>query len=158
MNTHHLTIILLLAAAGPLCFSKNVLGQNNNAQDPELVELHTKIDLFFRNLTDSKLTSDIAFRKLLTGSRLALDKNVDKVKRLADQIQQFDGQYGKYVAHERIAVKRIGRDLVLTKYLYKAEHYPVVWHFTFYRPRPNEKSNWVVIAVKFDTNLQLLGL
>ncbi len=158
MNTHRLTILLLLAAAGPLCFSEHVLGQANNPQDPELVELYTNIDLFFRNLTDSEFTSDIAFRKLLTGSQLALDKNADKVKRLAERIKQFDEQYGKYVAHERIAVKRIGRDLVLMKYLYKAEHYPVVWHFTFYRPRPNEKSNWVVIAVKFDTNIQLLGL
>ena len=58
----------------------------------------------------------------------------------------------------------IGNDLVLMKYLYKCETFPVVWYFTFYRTSPRGErtadtgDSWRVIIVRFDTELELLGL
>ena len=53
--------------------------------------------------------------------------------------------------------------LILMKYLYKCEDFPVVFYFTFYRKPergdlPAEKNDWRVIIVRFDTELELLGL
>jgi hypothetical protein len=54
----------------------------------------------------------------------------------------------------------IGRDLVLLRYLYKGENFPVVWYFTFYRTTAAGETGpgtWRTIAVRFDTDLELLG-
>ena len=50
---------------------------------------------------------------------------------------------------------------LLLKYLFKCEAFPVVWYFTYYRDfshsrTASEDENWVIIAVRFDTQLELL--
>ena len=45
------------------------------------------------------------------------------------------------------------------KYLFKCEKFPVVWYFTYYRDfsRAGGEDYWVVISVRFDTQVELLG-
>jgi hypothetical protein len=103
--------------------------------------------------------SEAAYAKLLAGSQLltqteALKKQVAKTDELA-------ALYGQYKGFERIADRRVGNDLVLLRYLYKCERFPVVWYFAFYRtPEPaaptQENGDWRVILVRFDTNLEAL--
>lgn len=70
-------------------------------------------------------------------------------------------KYGEFIGEERggielVQSKAIGRDVILLRYLYKFEKYPLVWYFTYYRP--GRDKSWVVVTVRFDTELELLGL
>ena len=101
-----------------------------------------------------------AFEEFLIGSPL-LKKTADR-ESLLKKTSELTGLFGEYRAFERISAKRIGNDLVLMKYLYKCEDFPVVWYFTFYRTQapstsetPPAKGPWRVIAVRFDTELEL---
>ena len=123
--------------------------------DRDLVSLDDKIKQFLTDVATGK--TQVAFAALLEGSRLA-----DQEKPLAaliERTKELETKYGKYVASEQIASKRIGKDLVLLKYLYKCEHFPVVWHFVYYRTSNEavpENGSWRVIAVRFDTELERL--
>ena len=144
-----------------------LLGQGTRAEEDVLVVaiLHEKVDSFFKNLAGggptqiTAVTPDEAFDALLVGSPL-----IDPRQRqsLVDRTSQFDDKYGRFISSERIAAKRVGQHVVVLKYLYKAENFPVVWTFTYYRnfkllDRTVETENWIVIAVRFDTRLDLLG-
>ena len=83
------------------------------------------------------------------------------VEALIKKTDALTATFGDYRGSERIFAKSIGKDLVLLKYLYKCEHYPIVWHFTYYRTAQTAEpttSKWIVIAVRFDTDLELLAL
>jgi len=129
--------------------------------DPEVVALESKVSQFLEGISDGQVAD--AYDELLDGSQLKLK---EKEKALADLIvktETLDEKYGGYRSFEKVASKRIGRDLVLVRYLYKCEHFPVVWYFTFYRTLPSnettpENAPWRVIAVRFDTRLDLLWL
>ncbi len=128
--------------------------------DPEIELLNRRVSQFFEEVSQNSAAR--AFRELLVGSRLlALSEN-DKVEELAAKASQLTDRFGEYRKYERIHAKRIGEDLVLMKYLYKCEHFPVVWYFTFYRAPgelPSESVDaWRVIIVRFDTELELLEL
>ena len=103
-----------------------------------------------------------AYDELLRGSPLLVKKS-DEVKALVERTNQLQTRFGRYRSYERIDARLIGKDLLVMKYLYKCEDYPVVWHFTFYRPptrseAPAEEGAWRVIIVRFDTELERLAL
>ena len=139
----------------------------DNTVDPEIVMLDKKVFEFFADLQISgslEEKSKHAFQEvLLKGSTQLLKK--EKQPAFQALIKKTDAllkeKYGKYRGSERISAKSIGKDLVLLTYLYKCEHYPIVWRFTFYRKATNAEptaSQWIVIAVRFDTDLELLAL
>jgi len=129
------------------------------ATDPQLARLHDKVTPFLKAVSEGE--AQAAFEELLTGSQLA--KQTESVKALVEKSQEVQKRYGKFRASEQIAAKRIGKDLMLLRYLYKCDNYPVVWYFTYYRDlshadMPAEDDNWLVISVRFDTQLDLLGM
>ena len=142
-----------------------VLGGAAHGQEPEvnlddarLAKLHERTVQFLEGVSLGR--ADTALGELLANGPLA--KQTDAVKKLVDEIRTLESRYGKYRAFERIDAKRIGQDLVLTRYLYKCENYPVVWYFTYYRDFKRsetvaDSNNWVLIGVRFDTELELLG-
>ena len=79
----------------------------------------------------------------------------EAIDRLVARFEEIQKDSGKYSMAESILEKRVGTDLILLKFLYKAENYPVVWYFTFYR-RPSDKTKWIVISLRFDTRLEQL--
>jgi hypothetical protein len=102
-----------------------------------------------------------AYDDLLRGSPLLVKKS-DAVKALVERTSQLPAKFGPYRSFERIDAQAIGKDLVVMKYLYECEDYPVVWYFTFYRPparseSPAEESAWRAIIVRFDTELERLA-
>jgi hypothetical protein len=122
--------------------------------DPVLTSLSTRVDHFFTNLTGSGADAEMkALDELLAEGPLA---GSDEIKALAEQVQRLDGRFGAYVSSEQIEAKRVGTDLVLMRFLYKAEKYPVVWYFTFYRPPVGEANKWVAVSVRFDTRHEAL--
>jgi len=127
------------------------------AGDPVLVALDAKITSFLEGVSVGQ--SQNAYHELLADSQLA--KQDQALKDLVTQTIELHDKYGEYRGFEQIAAKRVDKDLVLLKYLYKCEHFPVVWYFTFYRApakSPPEDGDWRVIIVRFDTELELLAL
>jgi hypothetical protein len=146
----HCAIIIGLS-----CF---VRGAALTGQESEgVMQLDARVSDFFENLRDEQVGPEKAFADLLAGG--PLEKSV-KVKTLIDRSNKLAELYGAFVTAERIAAKEVGKDLVLLKYLHKAERYPVIWYFTYYRPPSTvgDEKEWMVIAVRFDTRLDLLGL
>lgn len=136
------------------------VGAQSDRPDAEIASLEEKVARFFEDLSAG--TTLNAYRQLLAGSSLL--KETDAVKTLADKTGELKDKYGEYRRPEKIVGKRVGADVVLLKYLYKCERFPVVWHVTFYRSPPRGADggvetggSWEVIAVRFDTDLESLA-
>jgi len=137
-----------------LAFNHETKGQSEGFVDEQVRE---RLDTFFNALEDEEITAETAIQGLLDGSPLA--NNLEKINRLVESLESFDDNYGRLVTAEPIVFRPIGsnQDLVIAKYLYKAERYPVAWHFTFYRaPSRVSEKELVVIALRFDTKLESL--
>ena len=146
--------------AGLLCLSAARIAPAQEPADPDLEMLQTRVGNFFEAVSVGGRTQ-AAYEELLVGSTLL--KQVKQIDALVNKTDQLHEEYGPYRDFERIAARRVGKDLVLLRYLYKCQHFPVVFYFTFYRtPRgepPTETSNnWRVVVVRFDTELELLAL
>lgn len=147
-----LTLLIFLLGAGPS------LGQEPLA-DPVINTLDRVASQFLEGV--SLGTTQAAYDELLAGSLLL--KQTKAIEALVSKTNSLKDLYGEYREFEMIATRRVGKDLVLMKYLYKCEGFPVVWYFTFYRAPPRgessaENNNWRAIIVRFDTELELLGM
>ncbi|MFT5528273.1 MAG: hypothetical protein ACI9G1_000419 [Pirellulaceae bacterium] len=149
MNVRPLLLALLLPFAA-ISFVQSAV-----AQDEIPAEVSKRLADFFGDLSSSEVQSDEAFRLLLAGG--PLEKRAADVKKLIDRFAQLKNQYGAYLEHERVDSQAIGSDLLILKYLYKAEDYPILWKFTLYRkPSVGNASPWRVISVSFGTRLESL--
>ena len=128
--------------------------------DPDIDVLDRRVRQFLEGLSNDD--TQAAFQQLLAGSQFA--KQTDAVKALVDKTRELKTKYGDFRNFEQIAAKRIGKDVVLLRYLYQCEHFPIAWHVTFYRtpprgdvPEEEEGSTWRVIILRFDTDLEALA-
>lgn len=140
--------VLLATAAGATAQEKV------NLKD----KLAARVSQFLEGV--SRGETQAAYEELLRGSQLITQTKA--VEALVAKTSQIPERYGKYRAFEAVDTKQIGDDLVLMRYLYKCENFPVVWYFTFYRtPAPveltAENATWRVITVRFDTRLDQLA-
>ena len=128
--------------------------QNADSTDP----LKRNVDEFFSVLGVDQ-NAQQAFERLLGRSPLARHPSTQE---MVTKVEGFDDKYGAYVQHTLVLERTLGveRNIVFLKYLYLAENYPVVWHFTFYRrpSRTGENRDWVLIGVRFDTDLETLAV
>ena len=124
--------------------------------DPVVAKLNDRVLRFLNEIAERRETD--AFRDLLTGSQLA--EQTAAVKTLVDRSKELVERYGQYRESEAVGAKRVGKDLVLLKYLYKCEKFPVIWHIAYYRDAgratTNSDDSWVVISIRFDTQLDHL--
>ena len=143
-----------------LAAARLVPGQEGPGKDTVVDSLDARVRPFLEAVSQGGTQK--AYDDLLRGSPLLL-KKAEAVKTLIQQTNELQTRFGRYRNFERIDARQIGKDLVVMKYLYKCEDYPVVWYFTFYRlpagnETPAEESGWRVIVVRFDTELELLTL
>ena len=148
-----LSVVAVLLADGPMAAAQ----ENRKEKDAVLTSLEERVSQFLESVSLDQAQS--AFQDLLSGSQLL--KQTDAVKDLVARTGGLEAKFGKYRAFEQVSAKRIGGDLVLMRYLYKCENFPVVWHFTFYHaPSSGESSTkndaWRVVAIRFDANLDAL--
>ena len=130
---------------------------NSNAVDVE--SLRESIGVFFENMSDQNKGPNKAVEDFLKNSALA--ENEKTKGRVAEGLKAINQNFGAYVSYEEIGLKSIGEDLIVFRYLYKCENYPVVWYFTYYRPRGQRSESttssttppWTLIGFRFDTNL-----
>ncbi len=147
-------------AALGICLGLASLAAAEEKADADLSLLEDKVALFFDGVATGRAQS--AYAELLAGGPLA--REAEGIKGLVEKTDALKERYGDYRRFERVASRRVGSDVVLMKYLYKCEHFPVVWHFTFYRlppcasgPPSDSGSGWRVISVRFDTDLEALA-
>ena len=144
-----------------------VVGRDGDAFAPSSVEAQTgatgadvealraSIGNFFENVSDPNQGPRKALAELTKNTTLA--DNEALLTGLADNLKTVAVNFGPYVAYEPVGVKAVGSDLIEFRYLYKCQNHPVVWHFTYYRPRPNAADPtsvpWTLIGARFDSNL-----
>lgn len=151
--------MMVAIAAALLMVSVTLLAAEDEGRekDPVLAALDARVAQFLEAISLGQ--SQGAFADLLAGSQLL--KQADAVKDLVARTNDLEAKYGAFRAFEKLSARRIGNDLVLMRYLYKCENFPVVWHFTFYRPPKSGETRaktgtWRVVAVRFDTDLEQL--
>ena len=145
--------IALAISTGTVALAQERISEEVQA---ELEQVQKTVDSFFRNFTDKSIGPDKSLRELLIGSPLKDRK--EAIATLTQQAGQLEKQYGAYLNHERVAYKMHGSDLMLVRYLFKCEKFPVIWNFYFYRPGNSglTKRDWTLIELKFDANLESL--
>jgi hypothetical protein len=130
-------------------------------EDKLLIALAERIDRFFESVSSGQ--AQTAYVNLLAGSPLL--KQNEQVAALVRKTAEIDKTFGAYRGFEQILARRVGKDLVLMRYLYKCENFPIVWYVAFYRdqrePSPGSSSNgvdsWRAISIRFDTDLDALA-
>ncbi len=151
--------IVAAAAVGLLLLSVSLAtrGQPPSADDDVVL---SALDANVKRFLDAVASGDTdgALRDLLTDSNLS--EQSEGVRALAAKAASLESKYGAFRGLERIDAKRVATDLVVMKYLYKCERFPVVWYFTYYRSfsGPTNNDHWVIVTVRFDTELELLAL
>ncbi len=135
-------------------------GAEEAISDPATAVLDERVVQFFDRLAGGE--TQAAYDRVLAGSPLV--QQTEAVKALVEKTDEIKKKYGEYRRAERISGKQVGNDLVLLKYLYHCEQFPVVWHFAFYRSPPRTSGGaaeatgaWRVILLRFDTDLEALA-
>jgi len=156
---HHKALVVAMLAAVMLTVQPSAGQEPAKEKDPVLTALDARVSQFLEGVSLGQ--SQNAFQELLSGSQLA--KQADALKDLIARTNDIEAKYGKYRAFEQVSAKRVGNDLVLMRYLYKCENFPVVWYLAFYHtPNAADASSktgigiWRVVAVRFDTNVESL--
>jgi hypothetical protein len=137
----------------------------NSAQDDAVVSTLTgQLANFFTSVSAGDVKE--AYETLLADSQLAKRDRQEQLGALIKKTSDLPTNYGAFHSFERITAKRVGTDLVIFKYLYKCENFPIVWHVVYYRDlRENTRTSdapaayneWRVISVRFDTELESLA-
>lgn len=149
-----LIAIALLGLGGIYSRAQNA----NTTTDAVLQSLDNQADVFFNTISQGQV--DDAFDALLIDSPVM--KRSSAMTELKQRTKELEQRFGRYRSHEQIASRRIGQDVVILRYLYKCENFPVAWYFTFYRtPHPDQMpptSSWKLITLRFDTQIEVLDL
>lgn len=125
----------------------------------EFEEIHGEVRTFFEKISNPSAGPKDGLEELLKNSPFEEGSKEEMINALADKIKGITQQFGNYVSFEPIGVKKIGRDLVVLRYLYKCQNYPLVWYFIYYRPLPanGEPVNkpWQLIHLYYDSQLNI---
>ncbi len=159
-RTPFVVALFALAALSPRASHAQNATQSD---DPVVTALSSRMADFFEGV--SALKAKDAFAKLLEGSQLARRDRQEQLAGLIKKTGELETNYGPYHSYERITARRIGADLVVLKYLYKCENFPVVWHVIFYRDQRESRTaessaafeKWLVISIRSDTELEALA-
>jgi hypothetical protein len=152
-----LSLSLLIATATLAAAMAPAVAQDESAfTDPVVAKLNDRVHRFLSEIAERREAD--AFKDLLSGSQLA--EQTAAVKTLVERAKELSERYGTYRESEAVGAKRVGKDLVLLKYLYKCEKFPVVWHIAYYRDARGTSNSsddhWIVISLRFDTQLDAL--
>ncbi|MCL2349093.1 MAG: hypothetical protein FWC50_12640 [Planctomycetaceae bacterium] len=164
-NIRTMIAVILFITAGLMFFSRNERLKAQPVSDSDVAIAERRVQTFFETLTlkDPSETAH-AYSELFQGSPIAYgadDVISETVKKTNDLTSN------KRWSFEPLDTRKAGKDLILIRYLYKGETFPVVWQFTFYRSQilngsrsgdvgTMTSSQWDCIGVKFDTNLDVL--
>ena len=125
----------------------------------DLEALRSVVKTFFENISDPAAGPQKGLETLLKNSPFDGESKEEMMKALSEKISSINEQFGAYVSFEPIGVKSIGRDLIILRYLYKCQNYPIVWYFIFYRPLSADgesgSKSWFLIHFYYDSQLNV---
>jgi hypothetical protein len=151
------SILIVAGLLVPSFLMATAVAQPEPATDPVVAKLDDSIGRFFDGVAKGDVSKSYA--ELLKDSPLS--RQSDAVKGLIDKTKEIEKKYGKYRGYDRLDAKRIGNDLILVRCLYKCDEFPVAWYLSFYRDFKHsdaDNSNWIVVSMRFDTDLEALGM
>ena len=125
-------------------------------EDQNLTDLNRRVENFFSNVETADDLEEV-FEGFLADGPLSAPDRKSAVTALIRRFETLQGRCGKFISAESLESKPIGNDLVYLRFLYKAEQFPVAWHFVFYHRPDEEKTKWVLVSLRFDTKLEALG-
>ena len=133
------------------------------AQTPSLNdEVDVQINAFFTAFSGSRGNPSFsAFEDLLRQSPYDFSETGQAMTDLRKKMEELSAQYGLILHHERYDTHRIGEDIIVSRYILKHEHGPVVWTFVFYRKPAMTTSlaslnTWMFVQLYFETDLRSL--
>ena len=146
MRTRNWFAILLLVGGslwGTLFLADSTSGQMGTSADGDVTVLSKKIDTFFNSVSSEQV--EVGYKDLLAGT--LLEKKAEAVKNLVDRTKELESRFGKFISSEEIGVEKIGKDVIVLKYLYKCDQFPIMWYFTYYRVPMKDKDKNVTPTV-----------
>ncbi len=149
------SLLLGVVAATIATFSTTVAqAQDAEAENARIREmLQQKAEYFLDDVANDEIQA--AYEDLLKDGPL---KDFINESALADKTGKLKTKYGRARDFQLVQSESIGKNLVVMKYLQEFSQFPVVWYFTFYRTGEDLQSrndkDWVVVTVRFDTNLE----
>jgi hypothetical protein len=151
-----IVVVGLLGLA--LCSERVGAQAPSRASDTVVEALAQNVEDFLAAVGERKTPA--AFDVLLVDSQLG--KQRESLASLIQKTDELESKYGPLRAVERISARRLGQDVVLLKFLFKCETFPVVWRVTYYRTMSlssssPDRSRWIVVNVRFDTDLEKLA-
>jgi hypothetical protein len=146
------SLVWFLASGGAMAQSEQ------RADDPEVQLLEQNVELFLEQI-DGNVRE--ALQDLLKGSPLS--SQTEAINSLDQKARGITSQYGAILDFERASSRKIGKRVVLVRYLLNCENCPLVWYVTYYHTQKRGETsrsgeNWVVVSLRFDTNVELLAL
>ena len=116
-------------------------------------DLQEKAEYFLDDVANDEIQA--AYETLLKDGPL---EDFINESALATKTGKLKTKYGDARDFQLVQSKSVGKNLVVMKYLQEFREFPVVWYFTFYRRGDDLQSRndkeWVVVTVRFDTNLE----
>jgi len=149
-------LLLVIICTGLLTPPRPGFAAPPRADDLDVAAVFQRIDTFLARIGEGigkEGALDAAFANLFVESPLS--QRPESRKSMVEKVSQFETLYGSYIGRERITFQAVGEDVFVTKYLYKAERFPVVWYFTYYRA--GNGAAWKLISVRFDTRVEKLA-
>ena len=131
-----LTFVLMVVMAG-------------TAFAEETPSYRARSEAFLARVIDGKI--DEAYDDLFQGSMIpkAKPQEVEVVKKNTTMATTL---YGKLIGYEFIKEQTHGSSIVKVVYTLKAEQYPIVWEFYYYRTG----SEWILIDVFFSDQINMM--
>lgn len=128
-----------------------------SVSETEISGLQQRIQTFFESIAEPSGTTT-AFNAMFSETQAQDDPAIQDMIQKTNELTK-----GTRWRFEFLDDRTIGQDIILVRYLYKSESYPVVWYFTFYRSQTVRSSvdtatsagTWNCIGIKFDTNLDV---
>ena len=152
-------VCFLLLLYSPLFFPAGAQSASQSDTVREQ-EVETRIQAFFTALMRNNSVS--AFNELLSQSPYGSFETGTALAELRKEIDDLSVQYGTILNYERYDTKRIGEDVVLSRYILKCDNGPVIWTFAFYRKPAmttgltSASNPWMFFQLHFDTDLRSL--
>ena len=151
-----LCLIAIFCASFHFYFRTNVDAQI--AAETDAPALRAQIQTFLE-MIEQPGSSSKAYQTLLP-SQSPLDPNFLETVQKTDDLKKMGTRWRL----EHLSTQHVGNDLILIRYLHKNEKFPVLWHFTFYRPptagawssETSASRSWNCIGVRFVTNYDSL--
>src|SRR5687768_5912243 len=113
-------VTLLLVFCGVV--SLGIAQERTPQQQAEVEKLQGGIEDFFKAFNNPTIGPESAFNTLVGKGPL---KNKEELPGLIEKAGKLEARYGRYTGHDAASVKTVGNDLVILRYLYKGERFPV---------------------------------